>query len=214
MRKIYISPENRPRPHGKYIVGNTYEHDVCTEIGELLKDGLERCGFYAEMAVPSMSIQSGNTRQQYANAKRFDLYICIHSNGVGSTGQPQTYATGAEMHYYNHPASIKANRCVYDELIKLYPSRRGLKDGSRFAENNRTNMVSVYAELGFHDNPADAAFLVSRKPEIARALCRGICAYFGAAYKEAAQECGRCKEQKAQAEKLQDKIDKALEALQ
>ena len=73
-------------------------------------------------------------------------------------------------------------KIVNDELVKLYPSTRGLKDGMNYIENTATNMVSIYAEIGFHDNPADASFIISNKAQIASAICRGICHYFHVEY--------------------------------
>ena len=181
-KKIYLSPENRPAPHGPYTgYTGVYEHDVCCEIAEHEKKALERCGFYAEIADPAQTINPmmGITRQQYANSKRFDMYQTIHTNAGGGTG--------AECLYYQDPNnpnnnSIRANQCVYDELVKLYPSKRGLKNGTGYAENNQTEMVSVYPELAFHDNAADARFLVQHKQELGEALVKGICTYFGVEY--------------------------------
>lgn len=175
MKKIYLSPENRKAPHGPYAgYSGIYEHDVCCNIADYEKQALERCGFTVEVADPEQSIQSGYTRQQYANEHRFDLYQTIHTNAGGGTG--------AECLYYNHPASIRANQCIYDELTKLYPSKRGIKDGSNYIENHQTNMVSVYPEIAFHDNREDAKFLIENVQEIGEALCRGVCSYFGVKY--------------------------------
>lgn len=149
---IYLSPEKRPAPHGPYAWGNTYEHDYCCSVAELEKEHLERCGFTVIIADPGKVIAE---RAKEANRLKVDLYQTIHTNGGGGTG--------AEMLYYPHPESRRANQCVYDELVKLYPSKRGLKDGKAYLENNSTNMVSVYPELAFHDNPQDARFLVENK---------------------------------------------------
>ena len=171
---IYISPENRERPHGNYTgYPGVYEHDVCTEIGELAAGELQRCGFETRMALPGTTMEA---RSAEANRLKADLYLTVHTNAGGGTG--------AEVYYYNHPASVRACRLMYNELVKLYPSRRGIKDGTRqFYEIHATNMVSVYPELAFHDNPKDAKFIVEHKEELAQALCKGVCAYFGVEYK-------------------------------
>lgn len=172
MRKIYLSPENRPGPHGPYAgYAGIYEHDVCCNIADYERQALERCGFVVEIAEPDSTMAE---RVAEANRGGYALYQTVHTNAGGGTG--------AECLYYNHPASIKANQCVYDELTKLYPSKRGIKDGSGYLENNQTNMVSVYPEIAFHDNEKDAKFLVNNVKEIGEALCKGVCNYFGAAY--------------------------------
>lgn len=174
MRKIYLSPENRPGPHGPYAgYAGIYEHDVCCNIADYERQALERCGFAVTLAGPDSTMAERVTE---ANRGGFDLYQTVHTNAGGGTG--------AECLYYNHPASVKANQCVYDEITKLYPSKRGLKDGSSYYENNQTNMVSCYPEIAFHDNEKDARFLVNNVKEIGEALCKGVCRYFGVAYIE------------------------------
>lgn len=176
-KKIYLSPENRPAPHGPYTgYPGIYEHDVCCEIAEYYKAALERCGFVVEIAEPGRSIRSGETRQAYANKHGFDLYSTIHTNAGGGTGPTCLYAgaKGSE--------SYKANQMVYEELRKLYPSKRGIVDGNGYAENNQTSMVSIYPEVAFHDNAKDAKFLVENKKAIGEALCKAVCWYFGVTY--------------------------------
>lgn len=172
--KIYLSPENRPAPHGPYTGYPTvYEHDVCCEIAEYEKQALERCGFDVVIADEESTMAE---RCTWANNNNVDLYQTIHTNAGGGTG--------AECLYYGTTAgsSYRANQAVYNELVKLYPSKRGLKDGTNYYENKMTNMVSVYPEIAFHDNANDARFLVGNKKAIAEALCKGICAYAGIAY--------------------------------
>lgn len=173
--KIYLSPENRPAPHGPYTGYPTvYEHDVCCEIAAYEKEALERCSFTVTIAAESSTMAQ---RCAEANNGRYDLYQTIHTNAGGGTG--------AECLYYGtvNGSSYRANLAVYEELIKLYPSKRGLKNGTLYYENNNTHMTSVYPEIAFHDNAADARFLVEHKREIAEALCKGICAYTGVSYK-------------------------------
>jgi len=178
-KKIYLSPENRTRPHGPYTgYPGIYEHDVCCEIAKYYKAALERCGFEVEIAEPSRSIRTGDTRQAYANRHGYDLYSTIHTNAGGGTGPTCLYAGGKGSDSY------RANQMVYEELCKLYPSKRGIVDGNGYAENNQTKMVNIYPEIAFHDNPQDARFLVENKKAIGEALCRGVCRYFGVAYQE------------------------------
>lgn len=184
MNKIFISPERRVKPHGKYWGMEVYEHDVCCEIATMAKALLSQYDFEVFIASPGWSMEQ---RCAYANQNGFDYYLCVHTNATGN-GRQEGTATGAECLYYNHPDSIKANKLMYEQLTALYPSRRGCKDYSRFAENNLTQMVSCYPELAFHDNGQDARWLISHKTEISLALCRGVCGYFGVEYREQPQE--------------------------
>ena len=49
-------------------------------------------------------------------------------------------------------------------------------------------MLSVYPELAFHDNGADAIWLVQNKKQIAEALCKSVCDWFNMPYVEDAPE--------------------------
>lgn len=173
-KSIYLSPENRPKPHGPYAgYPEIFEHDYCCEIAEYEKTALERCGLTVTIAAPESGLFA---RCDEANAGGYNLYQTIHTNAGGGTG--------TECLYFGAPgqASYKANQAIYDELTKLYPSKRGLKDGNAYIENARTRMVSIYPELAFHDNFADAKFLVENKKQVAEALAKGVCAYLGIAY--------------------------------
>ena len=68
--------------------------------------------------------------------------------------------------------------------MKIYPADtgRGVKTNTTFYEINSTPLLSVYPELAFHDNGADAQWLVENQEEIAEALCRGVCRWFGVNY--------------------------------
>ena len=199
-KKIYLSPERRPAPHGPFADGVTFEHDYCVEIAEMERKDLERCGFEVIVAPDSMTIAQ---RAKEANRLKMDLYQAIHTNAGGGTG--------TEMFYYPDPESIRANQLVYDELVELYPSKRGIKNGKAYLENNSTDMVSVYAEIAFHDTKKDVEFLLSEKRQIAAALARGTCKYFGVAYLEEeaggqAEEIARLKERLEALKKEQREI--------
>ena len=176
-KTIYLSPERRPAPHGKYWGMNIYEHNVCCEIAEMMKPLLEGSGFSVIIANPADTMEK---RVAQANALKVNYYMPIHTNASGN-GTIAGTATGAECLYYGNVggASYKANQLVYNELVKLYPSKRGLKNGNAYYENKYTNMVSCYVEIAFHDNPEDAQFIMSSKQKIAGALAKGVCAYYG-----------------------------------
>ena len=73
---------------------------------------------------------------------------------------------------------------TYEELMAIYPAAasRGVRQNTTFYEINSTPMLSVYPELAFHDNGAYAQWLVENQDEIAEALCRGVCRWFGVNY--------------------------------
>lgn len=179
-KRIYISPERRPKPHGKYWGHDVYETDICYSIAGYMAELLGYNGFDVVVADPDMLITD---RASWANKNNIDYYIAVHTN-ASTDGTKEGTATGTEMLAYQHPEAIKANQYIYDELTALYPSNRGIKNGNEYVENNSTNMVSAYVEIGFHDNGANATWIIENQKEIAVAISKGICKYFGVEYKE------------------------------
>lgn len=181
--KIYLSPERRPAPHGPYLgYPSLFEHDVATAIAEKGSTALQRCGFLVKIAPPAATLR---VRVAEAIQWQANYYLPIHTNASSSTGKEGT-ARGPEVLAYGQPggASWRACQMTYEELMKIYPADtgRGVKTNTTFYEINSTPMLSVYPELAFHDNGADARWLVENQGEIAEALCRGVCRWFGVEY--------------------------------
>lgn len=176
MKKVYFSPENRVQnPFAGYPDVN--EHIWCRRLAEVAKVHLERCGLFVTIADPAKSIKVSPTRQEEANAGKYDLYVTVHNNGFDGT------ARGVTCLYYKqgNVTSIDANQIMYDHLMAVYPgtTKRGIKDGTSYIENNTTNMVSIYPEIGFADNPDDARWLMEDFDLIAEAFAKAICCYLG-----------------------------------
>lgn len=69
-------------------------------------------------------------------------------------------------------------------------------------------MVSCYPEIGFHDNPADARFILDNKQKIAEALAKGVCGYFGVAYVPASSTGGTTVAQGSELDRLREENGK------
>ena len=63
------------------------------------------------------------------------------------------------------------------ELVRAVPT-------TTLGEVRRTRAPSVLAELGYHDNPEDAAWIEDNLDLIAQALVRGVSEYFGVPFQE------------------------------
>ena len=177
-KRIYLSPERRPRPHGRYWGMEAYEKDVCEELASLLAPLLAARGFGARIGAPEKDLAA---RVGEAIAWGADYYLPIHTN-ASTGGAREGTARGPLVLAYDHPAAKAACRRMYDSLLEVYPCPergRGVQVSRDFYEIIRTPMVSVYPEIAFHDNGEDARWLVENKGEIARALCRGVCRWYG-----------------------------------
>ena len=189
MPKVYLSPERRPNPHGPYFgFPGVYEHDVCVEIGAYCADALTRCGFEVKVADPADDI-----RKRVAEGIEWDAdyYMPIHTNASTATLNEGTAQGPVILRYGNAGgASDRACQMCYRRLMEIYPrnTKRGVKQNTDFYEINSTPMLSVYPELAFHDNGADAIWLVQNKKQIAEALCKSVCDWFNMPYVEDAPE--------------------------
>jgi N-acetylmuramoyl-L-alanine amidase len=215
MAKVFISPENRPKPHGKYAGYEAYEHDVCYEIAYMTEAMLKRHGI--DVIIPPRTMTLGE-RIKLANANGVDLSVSLHSNGHNGLvrGQETMYSNKLA----NYPAHVKESKrlceLIHAELLKPYdgPDRGVRPDYQNFAEIRQINAPTSYVELAFHDNPFDARYIMNNKEVIAEALCRGICAFLGVTYQdnELRSEIERLEQEIAlrdeQTGELHDRIDR------
>lgn len=183
MTKIYLSPERRPKPHGKYWgFLDVYEHDVCVEIGDLTAAALLRCGFEVKIGKPEDDI-----RKRVAEAIEWgaNYYLPIHTNAM-TDGDKEGSAQGPLILRCGKEGGVSDRACqlTYNRLMDIYPRKtnQGVRQNTTFYEINSTPMLSVYAEIGFHDNGEDARWIYSNKVSISEALCRGVCDWYGVEY--------------------------------
>lgn len=103
MKKIYLSPERRPAPHGPYFGYPTlFEHDVTTSIAQKTAAALTRCGFSVKMAPPAATVR---VRVAEAISWQTDYYLPIHTNASSATHREGS-ARGPEVLAYGQPGGI------------------------------------------------------------------------------------------------------------
>ena len=187
-KKIYLSPERRVAPHGKYWGMELYEHDFCGDVARRTGKALEQVGFQVKVQDDPALTQEARV----AEAVKWgaDCYLPIHTN-ASTDGTQQGTARGPLVLAYDHPASQAACQAVYEALLKIYPDKgkgRGVQVNRTFYEIIRTPMLSVYPEIAFHDNGDDAKWLAQNPQAIAEALCSGLSAYYGLQQSSGTQE--------------------------
>ena len=115
-----------------------------------------------------------------SNAYRPDLHVSIHSNADMGT------ATGSRHYYY--PTSTNGKRFA-DYLVSTFkqiyynPNNVKTVSDSTLAELRSVNAPSVISEVAFHDNMTDAIWIRDNIQNIAAAIVRAICLYFGITYR-------------------------------
>jgi N-acetylmuramoyl-L-alanine amidase len=158
-----------------YVVGNISEQESCRKIAAELKVVLDKCGFttYAGMT------GSMYTRAAESNDKNVDLHMPIHTNacnGMVSGLRIMVSKKGGEAE--------KIAKAIMDTLAPITP---GTSDGisvmSNLYEIKATKAICVYLEVGFHDNAEEAQWIIDHPKDIAVAIAKGLCNYYGVAYK-------------------------------
>ena len=183
---IYLSPSRQM--HNAYAYGSTNEGAQMYRVGERLKKILEDeylCVVY--MPPVSMEITLGN-RPTDAYNKEADVYLAIHSNA-----NPSGKSYGAVGYYF--PASAQSKKFaqnVTSEMGKIAPYKstarsktvNGMKafDNMGYGEVRDPayfGMVSLLAEVEYHDHADTAKWIVNNPDKIARALANSLEKTFG-----------------------------------
>ena len=170
--KVYVSPSSQT--DNKYAVGNTNEAVQCRKIAVSLVEALERCGFDA------MTNTTGDMYQRTAESNKWGagLHLPIHTNAYNKKVQ------GTRIYCYNTTGKgYKASKAIMATLKPITP-------GTSDSINARTNLYEInnakapvaYIEVAFHDNAEEAQWIIDNTVQIAEAICRGVCDYYGVEY--------------------------------
>ena len=174
MTKIYLSPSMQPA--NIYASGGVSEETVCREIAEETKKALERCGF--EVILPPID-GSLSARCAEANNWGADLYIPIHTNAFNKS------VSGTRLFCYSTSGEgYKACKAIFNNLAPLTPgTSENISAKPGLYEVKTPKAPTTYIEVDFHDVPSVAKWLIEHTTEIGEAICKGVCEYFGTAYK-------------------------------
>lgn len=180
MTKIYLSPSSQP--NNIYAYGNTNEQMQCRKIANACEAALKRCGFEVKNG------QTGDhvSRTKESNAWCSDLHIAIHTNAFNGL------ARGVRAFYYSETGnSYKACKAIFNELAKISPvENNNMSINQDWYEQQYTNCSPVYLEIGFHDNVNDAKWIINNTVQIAEAIAKGVCNYYGKKYIAAGTNLG------------------------
>lgn len=172
--KIYLSPSSQTE--NKYAVGGTNEAVQCRKIATALEAALKRCGFDAK--ANTTEGQTMYDRVKESNAWGADAHIPIHSNAFDGK------VAGFRGFYYSKTSEgYKLVAAIEDALAPITPGKAdGLSAQPRLYEIKASNAPCAYLEVGFHDNPEEAQYIIDHIDDIAEAICKGICKHYGKEY--------------------------------
>ena len=174
MQRVYISPSSQQNnlgvsPFGVEEVEMNKIADILVPL--LIKDGR----FVVKRNSPAMEVGQMATD---SNNFRADIHVAIHSNAGGGQGT-EVYA------YAPNTNSERLAQSLYNQVAPLSPGvDRGVKFYKGLYEvGDSVKATAALIELGFHDNAQDALWLATNSQQIANALYKGICNYYGYDYR-------------------------------
>lgn len=181
MAEVYISPSLQEWNvgYGKYGT----EEQRMNQLADIVQYELERHNVETYRNKPTMTLAEA---VKDANSISPDLYVALHSNASnGKARGPEVYA-----HKFGGRGEELA-KDIYDELKVTMPTEGlGVKegystfDGKGMYELKRTTAPASLVEVGFHDNPDDAQFIIDNIYQLGNAISKGILKNLDIAYKE------------------------------
>lgn len=171
-KKIYLSPSSQPA--NIYAGLDTNEQEVCRAIARELATDLKRCGF---------DVKCGDYGTMYdrvaeSNGWMAHLHIPIHTNAFNGK------VSGTRlMSFDTSGKGYKVCQAIFKELDAITPgtsSNITAKPG--LYEIQSAVAPTAYVEVDFHDVSTVAKWLVENKPQIAEAICKGVCEYYSVEY--------------------------------
>lgn len=171
-KKIFLSPSNQF--NNKYAYGNTTEGVQCGKVAAALQTALKRCGFDVKL----MHEENMDAKVPVADKWGADLYIPIHSNACNGK------VSGTRMFCYSTASKgYTACKAIYKYLAPLTPgTSENISADPTLYETRMPDAPTAYIEIDFHDVASVAKWIIEHTNDIAEAICKGVCDYFGVKY--------------------------------
>lgn len=170
--KVYVSPSSQT--DNKYAVGDTTEAAQCRKIAKALVKALKRCGFDAMTNV----IGDMYARVKESNKWGANLHIPIHTNAHNKK------VKGTRLFCFSkNGEGYKACKAIMAALAPITPgSSDSITVNKVMYENRVAKAPTAYVEVAFHDNAEEARWIIDHTEDIAEAICKGVCNYYGMKY--------------------------------
>lgn len=173
MPTIYLSPSTQ---EGNYYVSGGSEETWMNRLADAMEPYLISSGIQFLRNTPDMTAASSI---RASNSGRYDLHLALHSNAApeGQYGSQR----GIVVYYYPTNADgQRAARLIATQLKDIYPLP-GLvraEPSTTIGEVRLTRAPAVFLEMGYHDNPDDAAWITHHLDPAAQAIVKALCQYF------------------------------------
>lgn len=180
MPSIYLSPSTQD--FNLYYDGSGSEEYYMNLVADAMEPYLTASGITFTRNTPDMTAASSI---RASNAGQYDAHIALHSNAA-----PESLAgklRGIDVYY---APNSERSRMIADlavaQLRRIYPlpEKVNALPTTSIGEVTRTRAPAILAELGYHDNPDDAAWIRGNIVPIARAMVMALTQYFGVPFLE------------------------------
>ncbi len=174
MPRIYLSPSLQE--FNLYLNGGS-EEEYMNLLADALEPYLEANGIEFVRNQPEMSLSEAIAA---SNAADVDLHLALHSNAAPESlaGQLQ----GPDIYYFADSVYGKeAAEAIAKRFQEIYPDPSLVQAVPTITlrELRRTTAPAVLAEVAYHDNAEDEAWIKENLDGIAEAIARGLTDYFG-----------------------------------
>lgn len=180
MPSIYLSPSTQD--FNLYYDGAGSEEYYMNLIADAMEPYLTASGITFTRNTPDMTATSSI---RASNAGTYDAHVALHSNS--SPEDLSGRLRGIDVYYY---PSSERSRILADlavaQLRRIYPlpDLVTARPTVSIGEVTRTRAPAILAELGYHDNPDDAAWIRGNIVPIARAMVMALTTYFDVPFLE------------------------------
>jgi len=174
MPRIYLSPSTQE--WNGYVTGGS-EEDHMNLLADALTPYLLSCAIQFRRNTPDMTAAS-SIRQ--ANEGKYDFYLALHSNASGEGHYGENRGIVA-FYYPGSEGGERAAELIVRNLRSVYPlpAMVRVQSTTSLGEVRLPEAPAVLAEIGYHDNAADAAWLETHMDAAAQALARALTEWFG-----------------------------------
>ena len=180
MPTIFLSPSTQQ--NNLYVIGESEEYYM-NRLADAMEPYLRSTGIRFTRNNPDETVSQAIAQ---SNAGDYDLHVALHSNAAGSANAGQV--RGIDIYYFpGSAAGQRAADIIAENFKRIYPlpDRVRTVPTTTLAEVVRTRAPAILAEIGYHDNPEDAAWIRDNIPAIARNLVQSLAAYFDMPFIEA-----------------------------
>ena len=172
---IYLSPSTQE--YNEYVNGLGNEEEWMNRLADAMEPMLFASGIQYTRNTPDMTAASSI---RASNAGNYNLHLALHTNASGEDQAGQNRGIIA-FYFPGSARGMRAAQFLADGLKAIYPLPNLVRTEptTTIGEVRRVRAPAVLLELGFHDNPDDAAWIKNNLDEIARNLVLSVTEFFG-----------------------------------